>query len=268
MVGTKLEKLGWRQGSLISAELINQLFDDETFASDVLGIIATHSCDIANNDLAQSAQIEISLAEPVESVNGNYTYNKNPRILHLKILGGPTTQYVLEENNFECKQANRVFVDKARLVCTRPLKSYSLAEPDLGYYRKWLAGRYDRPEFPTEFNNMIESVDPKDRRKKLAKKLNRSLCGLYVQIIPDRELVGDEKYAVQMLGLVSDDSQSDLDEIEKSVKQYAEIIRSANIDVKVAVRTEAEVSCAHMRNFKRFNYDYLSLRDDAPILKI
>ena len=79
-----MESAGWLQGSIVKCENVAQLLkligkSDRIDNPDVILIVASGSCDIANEaDLV----IEFSIARSIQEINGNFSYNKNPRCLH------------------------------------------------------------------------------------------------------------------------------------------------------------------------------------------
>lgn len=80
-----MEESGWLQGCIVKPEdvahLLNLAGKSELFADDVLLIVASGSCDVANSsDLV----IEFSIARYVDKDPsfGNFCFNKNPRKLN------------------------------------------------------------------------------------------------------------------------------------------------------------------------------------------
>ena len=87
MIGTQLENAGWRQGSVVRSSDLPQLLDiiDVPNEAGLELLLASQSCDIANNNLDIDPYIEVSIARKINTPNGNLTHNKNPRILHTYI---------------------------------------------------------------------------------------------------------------------------------------------------------------------------------------
>lgn len=266
MIGTQLEHAGWRQGAIIKDE------DTENFLSrteidstgDEVLIVASQSCDIAFNDLALDPYIEISVARKIPDLNGNMTFNKNPRVLHTAISIRTQDNDVLEQQYIECLASLKIQIDKQFLVGFKPDNNRVIEQQQIEHYAKWLASRYSRPALPTEFNDRIAKVDPRDKRKKKGKAANEALSGIYVEIFPYSELPENEDYKVNLLGLVPADFDGNLQIAQKALDEYAEILREARMDVTVVLQRENEVSIATIKRFKRFYYDHLSYKDGAP----
>lgn len=265
MVGDKLEANGWLQGSVVQSKDVRCLLENTTVAYDesICLIIATQSCDIANTNLIVDPFIEVSVARVIAKADGNKTFNKNPRELHSLIYKVTENEEVFRETVVELKAAEKVPVRKELFQGLYPDNTRHLTNKYLESYIAWLAARYSRPALPTEFNKRIDNVDPKDKRKKKAKQLNNPLSGIYVEIIPDKEIEPDEIYNVNLLGLLAADFDGDVSQTLGVLDTYAEIMRKANMEVKTVVRKEDEISIAVIKRFKRFYYDDLSIKEDC-----
>ncbi len=267
MIGEKLEKAGWRQGSLVRTHDIGVLLKQSSFHNDEnpIVIVASHSCDIAHNSLENDPYIELSIARKISSSNGNYTFNKNVRVLHTTVLVRTETPEIYVELFVELKAYDKISIDKSLLVDLTPDPGRFLINKELDCYVSWLSYRYVRPALPTAFNDKIASADPKGKRKKKAKLLNQHLSGIYVEISPDAEILDDQIYRVNLLGLVPADFNGSIKSIESVLEEYAEIMRDVDMNVSVAVKRESEVSLATIKRFKRFYYDDLSLKGNTPL---
>jgi len=260
LLGDDLENAGWRQGSIIRLGDVSALLDKDPDENLYL-IVGSQSCDIANNNLASDPHLEVSIARSIPTLNGNYTFNKNPRIHHTTLLSeGPIpasiTKLYVEINAYE-----KVFIDKQKFSNLEPDKKISLTVNELHHYVQWLGARYTRPALPTEFNNRL--IASSEDNKKIAKKVAKELSGIYVEIIPDREIAVDEKYTVHLLGLVSADFENNIEEIKEKLEPLKGMMEKANMEVKLFVRKEDEVSVAMIKRFKRFYYDDISFRKKA-----
>lgn len=267
MIGTQLETAGWRQGSIIKGEDAANFLSEEDFEGidNVILVIASQSCDIANNNISADPYVEVSVARKIEKIDGNLSFNKNPRQLHMNLLIETGDTEVYKEQAIEFKAYEKIRIPKEQLVGLQPDTTRDIEAKQLDSYISWLASRYSRPALPTEFNNRIAAVDPKDKRKKKAKSANQNLSGIYVEIIPDQEISADENYRVNLLGLVPTDFTGNLQSAQNALDGYAEILKSAGMDVTSIVKKEDEISVAVIKRFKRFYYDDLSIRDDAPL---
>lgn len=268
MIGSQLEEAGWRQGSVVSASDIQQLIGiigGISFTEDLVLLVASQSCDIANNKVDTDPYIELSVATKIEVPKGHLTHNKNPRILHTHITCRTSDGDVFTEENLELKAFERVVLQKEKLARLHPDLDRVLEDRQLKSYVAWLAARYSRPALPTTFNDLIRAADPKGKLRDKAKRGNQQLVGIYVEIIPDAEIKDDESYNVNLLGLLPAGFAGDSSKAENAINAFADVLRRAGMEVTVATRTEDQISLAAIKRFKRFYYDDLSLKEETPL---
>lgn len=265
--GTVLEASGWRQGSVVKRENIASLYDNKfkQLEGELVLIVASQSCDIANNDLENDPFIELSVGRIIESQKGHLTFNKNPRILHTELFVKTQDAEIYQSTFIELIAYKKIQIEKKNLIELSPDESKIFADSSLAGYVAWLVARYSRPALPTTFNDRLTQVDPKNKRKKKAKSLNHLLLGIYVEIIPDTEIPNNQNYKVNLLGLVAADFTDNLTDAETIINDYAEIMKKARMDVSVAIMREDQVSIAMIKRFKRFYYDDLSFRSNTSL---
>lgn len=267
MIGDELEKAGWRQGAIVkpadNSEILKSIGHEHD--DGLILIIASQSCDIANNNRESDPYIEISIVRCVDKLDGNLTHNKNPRKLHARLQVYTEDADIVREQHIEIRAFEKLRVPKEYFENLAPDESTLLNDIDLEGYVAWLAARYSRPALPTEFNNRIAAADPNDKLRKKAKGTNEQLSGIYVEIIPDAEIPKEQNYKVNLLGLVSAGFEGDLAKVEAALEEYAKVMRQAKMDVTAALRKESEVSIADIKRFKRFYYDDLSFKAEAPL---
>ena len=267
MIGSELEQNGWRQGSLFSdADATNICADiGVTINEPFVLIVASQSCDIANNNLELDPHVEVYAARLIAKPNGNYQHNKNARLLHTKFIQRLPSTELSAEKHIEVKAFEKHFVPKALLQGLSPATDRQMQEYDARHFADWLAARYSRPALPTAFNNRIDAADPKGALRDKVKKANNELSGMYVEILPFAELKDTERYQVNLLGTVPADFDGDLAKAETALTKHADILRAAKMDVTQRLLKEDEISLAVIRRFKRFYYDDLSYRTAAPL---
>src|SRR5687767_5820543 len=84
----------WRQGSVIAARdavSLGVATDDDTSA---VGVVASHDCDLAVEDLAEEPDVEVLIGRKVEKANDQLTFAKHPRRLSLEFAAGTGVQHV------------------------------------------------------------------------------------------------------------------------------------------------------------------------------
>ena len=131
----------------------------------------------------------------------------------------------------------------------------------------WLVARYKRPAFPTEFDKRVDEAWKKDKRKKAASKVSDKLIGIYAKVYPDTEIMESENYAVDLLALVIPNlTTEEQQEIQSLIDQYKTALLEAGMDVEPEkILTEFQVSVGSLKQYKRFNLDELSYKNDHPL---
>ena len=267
LIGNRLEEAGWRQGSVVRPSDLQHLLDiiDMPYEANLILILASQSCDIANNNLDVDPYIELSVARRIEGHKGHLTHNKNPRTLHTHIIYRTTDDDIFTEENLELRAFEKTSIPKESLAGLQPDADRVLEDRQLKSYVAWLAARYSRPALPTTFNDQIKAADPKDKLRNKIKKGNEQLVGIYVEIIPDTEVTDDEYYSVNLLGLLPAGFVGDSSKAENAITAYAEVLRNAGMEVTSTIRTEDQISIAAIKRFKRFYYDDLSIKEETPL---
>lgn len=262
-LGKRLDEAEWRQGRVV------QIADHGIFgerAPEILDgdrlIVISQSCDVIKQPDDAEPAIELIVGRSIDALQGNYTYNKNSRILHtaLQTTSGDFPLSLLQNDKF--------VVDRVLLDGLTPDADVYLEREQINTMARWLASRYDRPAFPNEFNRRIDAVKRSDKKmRNAAKKISAVVSGLFVNILPFRELDERENYSVNILALVPAGQDVDIEssEITGPVEAIANIMRAANMDVECQIRKEDQVPYSLFRNdFKPWDFDDISLRGDPP----
>ncbi|WP_412758188.1 hypothetical protein [Legionella bozemanae] len=268
-VGNKLEEIGWLQGSIISEAdlklILEQCHCDFEITDNEVAVITSHSCDIANYKLDEGPFLDVLLGNPISKLDAQKINNQSPRVLHTILHRKTGGLDVIEDIYVEFKAFRTIKIPKEKFLNIKPDTHLVLRNQYLDNFILWLVCKYDRPTWPTSFNNRITKADPRKKLKQLIKPINEQLIGLYAKITPNKEIPPTETYSVNLLGLVSSDFEGDLEQVKKTIEQYAEIMKSAGMDVVHAVANEKDLSYAFMRPYQRFYYDDLSIRDNTSL---
>ncbi|MDA9095240.1 hypothetical protein N9J88_02420 [Porticoccaceae bacterium] len=267
MLGDKLEQTGWRQGVVVKTADTKRILNlsGHPHEDEIILIVASQSCDIANNNIKSDPYIELSVSRPIDNLQGNLTHNKNARTLHTSLRIQTETADIETKQHIELKAYEKLPVPKDHFKDITPDQNMLLSSESLEGYIAWLISRYARPALPTEFNRRLSTADPKDKLRDKAKKINPYLSGIYVDIFPNTDIEEGVSYHVNLLGLASPSFSGNINELKTSLELYADIMRQAGMDVDVAVKQENEISVASFKRFRRFYYDDLSFRKSADL---
>lgn len=265
-VGKQIGGKGWRQGSVLRDEDLSLCCTPGSVSArdliGAIGVVVSQSCDLTHAALEGEPVVEIlvgHLAEDEAAVRqrGNCSGGKHPRCLHMTVQGRDAG-----ERWFEFTPWRRVAVDRSALVERAPDADRFIAPSDLDVLTNWLAQRYIRSAFPDGFNSLLDGA--RNSQRKLYARLSPDVSGLYARLYPDRDLVEDERYTLDLLALVPDLYAGRLASATETVEKLADVLRSAGIDVSSAAVLESEISYARVRSFRRFPLEHLSLRGDPP----
>jgi hypothetical protein len=265
VLGTKLERAGWRQGSLVREQDAAQLVEilNLTLSEKCILAVASQSCDIAHNDLNAEPSIELLVGQVVDSPNGNFNHGKNPRVLEVSMTIATMDESIAGTQPVRFLAKDRYSVDKSHFTDIAPDENREFRRGALRAFITWLASRYQRSALPTEFNVRVDASDPKNKRRNKAKKADKELLGIYVEIFPDKEIEAHESYSVNLLGLLG--SSGGRSKAENAIKAYADVFKAAGMDVKYFLAGEDEISLAVIKRFKKLYLDDLSLGSNESI---
>lgn len=273
-ISTTLEKRGWLQGALINKEQSLTLLAKSTLIDVILQdledkdfdlIVVTQSCNIASDKVTT---IQLAIAYHLESRDKQREYNKAPRELDtyyfetIEIKGEATSI----ERSVRIKILEKVFLPKLELLSVSRKQDVLFAEKEKRSFVDWLGAHYTKPALPTQFNDMIaaqknKTNGSKKNARKKEKKLQTNFLGVYVNIIPNRDLQDGEQYSVQLLGLINSDA--DTSTAIQELDDFTNILKDAGMIIQSSVKSENQVSVAVIRNFTRFYLDELSYSENS-----
>lgn len=268
---SKVAELGWRQGSVLPASLLNKLqrhgklpkeFDT---SSDVL-VVVSQDCDVCNSRFDSEPWAELIVAKAVPEIRKQYRYGKHPRFIEFEAKQEDETLY------FASSAHNRLRIDRRELALHSPRADLHLSPRTVRDMKHWIARRYIRDAFPDEFERRI-SKQKRRFEDKIFKKAGKG--GLFTAIFvltSEDELSEAENYEVILwLTMTTDDyeSQENREAVEKLAGQIANTMQECEgIEVTdYEVKSEADMSLDDRRSFKRWDYDALSFAEDLPTIK-
>lgn len=225
----------------------------------MIGIVISQSCDLVHHCFDNEPCVEIVLGEFVNEFNGNFRFGKNPRKLHLTIqfYGAKEPQWV------ELVPFNKVTMPRLSLADSLPNNEAYVSERDVTVLASWFAARYDRAAFPDAFNDRVKA-SLRDREK-IAKRISADVLALFIQITPSEELPPERQYSINLVAVIPSQSKEKLDSVTHDVQEFANLLRSANIEVDkkdVKIRLEDNAPFTLVTQYKRYDFDHISLRED------
>lgn len=256
MPGSAIREKGWRQGSILQNEDVRDyLGSSETPSDEIVGIVITQSCDLVHHSLEGEPSVEILLGKIVDKPNPSFRFSKHPRKLHLHLAHTDTNEQFVELVPHE-----KSIVARELLKDIEPDPARFLPEQDLRVLTSWLAARYDRPALPDAFNDRIHASIK--GQEKIAKRISDSVLALFIDIQPFEELPPEEVYIVNFVAVVPKGFEGDFSSIKAEVEAFCDLLRAGNVDVTAKTLLENKAPFTLITQFKRYNLDYLSLRQD------
>jgi len=250
-VADTVRERGWTQGSSLyvapsDRPTLNLDPDQELY------LIASHPCDVVNKDFHKEPLVELIPLSTPTSIDGNFTYGKNPRHLH----------YESSLGIYSADAAKRRSISREYLANLDPISQ--MEEGMRTLFASWLASRFSRPAFADAFNDRTREASK--AISALVKRNGSKISGVYVGV-SNKELPDTDPYDTLLLICMRDADfknatswgvVNDLAEQVERVMQRTEGINLIDCDVK----SEADTSLEELRYLRRWDYDYLSFKED------
>ena len=249
----------WSQGSLIGIDDMATLglaADDDGG----WGVVITHDCDLANDDLAIEPFVEVIIARPMEVADGNCRHAKNARRLHLDWQRADTVLCLELLATRKCCVAKRDLADVA------PVADAILAPADKHILQSWLAARYRRQALPDSLVERLRYVF--QRLEKKGKTQASTVIGYWLSFAPAGELPAEEPYDLDIsivYTIDSPDAETAASAIADEVSErFAGLVTKSGaggvvLGVCEAV-SEEEFTLRDIRQHVEYRLDYLSNR--------
>jgi hypothetical protein len=213
-------------------------------------VVSSHPCDVVALDLDKEPSVELFLLKVIEKIDGNFSFGKNPRRLHVEINGCA----------FEIDVATRRAISRSELAAVHP--TFTLVESDRKMFAAWIASRYSRPVFSDTFN---ARMNPASRRiQRAMKSKGQYLSGIYVATHL-AELEDGEAYPVIVAATMraedfgTPDRWADASEAVEEVE--AALADISGVDLRqIDLISEAGMTLESLRTFARWDYDALSFK--------
>jgi len=249
----------WAQGSLIGENdmMTLGLAPD---VGDAWGVVITHDCDLANDDLGVEPFVEVIVATRVDSPDGNCRHAKNARRLHLDWQQANTVLCL------ELLATRKCRVAKSDLADFTPVANAILAPADKHILQSWLAARYRRQALPDSLVERLRYVF--QRLEKKGKTQASTVIGYWLSFAPAGELPVDEPYDLDICIVYTIDSP-DADTAASAIaddvsERFAALVAKSGAGGVVLGVCEAfseeEFTLRDIRQHVEYRLDYLSNR--------
>jgi hypothetical protein len=173
----------WRQGHVVPDDALESLDLLSTDSlSEMAAIVVSHDCDLAQSPGVEPA-VEIIVGHWVTAVDGNFSFGKNARRLHLSFSGGS------EVRAANLIASRKIPIEKTQLAGYTPVETVQLSALELTILQRWLAARYRRSAFPDEFDKRLEETGLRDRLGKILKIFGTLISAIYFDVDQGDEVI-------------------------------------------------------------------------------
>jgi len=261
----------WRQGYVLpdQAAKIAGLFTEGQI--DPVAVVISHDCDLAQ-DPSIEPMVELIVGRSIVNADGNYTYAKNARRLHLTFTGS------VEHLTADFQATRRTQVAKDQLAAYEPAGTIKLTPIERNILQRWLAARYRRSAFPDEFDRRLERTGVQDRLSKILKSTGSLIAAIYFDVDQGEEVprAADEPYVLAIYILYS--TETDPEAAERAAEAAKQSIRKAFRDrclskgtgawhdielVECEAISDQAMTVQQAESLKRWSADHLSLRTES-----
>jgi hypothetical protein len=258
----KIKQNGWKQGAILP--IMKEIKADVTIQNskellcEGLYVVLSQDCDILQRSLKKEPLIELIRANEIAQCDGNSTFGKNPRKLHLQSAEGnyhfelfPYERYFIPRHYLENLNADESVIDRSNL---RILVN-------------WINKRYRRDAFPDQFNLRIQS-SIKKIKKIFSQEIMKKTYGLFVRLSSKEELKVNETYKVELVMLVPKDiynKEQFLSEIDKNFDEILMILNDVEgiqILEGAQIQSTDEMTLHRYQQMKQLDFDYISFIGD------
>lgn len=268
----RVAELGWRQGSILDRRLAESAWEHapkrvEQGDRDRL-LVTSHDCDVLNASIDREPLVEVLRARALETPVGQpdpLSAGRNPRALRL-----PEVSVQGDEVSLDLAVHDRWGIPRELLTEEAPVDRLPPKEARL--VAEWLAKRYIRSAFPTEFDRRW-SRRAKAWRK-LLKRHSSWIQGVYLRLHTVRELPADDPYRCALL-LAVPPSRGALREwpnvreaLEQAFSGFWNRLRPAIECMSVEVLTTDLITLEDIARYQRFDADWVSFEDDTTVTPI
>ena len=259
---------GWAFGAIfssVSAPNIADSIDSDHQTDSGLFVSVTHDCSIILASLDAEPYIEYLSLEEVHALDGNCTYAKSVRKLHLEICVDDEIKF------FELSMGKRGFAPRRAIESSNIERTTFLPEKSLTTLKRWLSNRYSSQAFPDKFNDIIAPLTS-GRPKPLIKAFEieeGALChSIFISLTPRNEDPKEgEQYELVVALLYEEQSffslgEDNINEFSKKIsKLFADTGGFSTVEVQGL--WDQDVTYADMAKMSRWQFDYISLRKET-----
>lgn len=255
----------WRQGHVLPSSAIEQLdLLNPLDQQNTCVVVISHDCDLANDNLSVEPNVEVIVGRRVANPNGNFTWGKAPRTLHLPFHWGKGEVVV------ELVSTDKTLVKKSDLAQFDPEPEANLGGQALAVLRSWLGSRYNRAAFPDTFVARMGASKADTKLAKTLEPFGALISFVYFDLDEGQvvERADGDPYglAVVLVFNPGDDAEVAAEGAEGAVKAVEAALQSrlkdgCGINLKACFSiSEDDLPVSLARTLSQWRLEYMSLR--------
>ena len=245
---------GWRQGSVLPAELASHLAAPRfsAWGPDDCAVLLSQDCDVVHGSYGVEPTVELIRAGVASAEDAAIRHGRNPRHLQIETATGVLLNLSVHD---------RWVVARSELESHAPDSLLSVDGGSLHVLVAWIAKRYTRHALPDAFNERRSPATKKIEKE--LKKNGKLITGLFLAISPNEECPADKSYSISLRvtaareTLVKKSVELDL---VRTTKQIADALDACDgiAVVNHELVSEAAFTLADLQYFQRWDWDYRS----------
>lgn len=263
----------WRQGHVLSLETARDLeLIHPAGVEATCVVVSSHDCDLANDNLIAEPNVEVIVGCLPGKANGNFTWAKSPRTLHLEAERGDGTVVI------ELVATEKRLVPKTTLAAFGPDATWSLSGSSLSILRSWLAVRYNRGAFPDAFVDCLKKSKVMDDLIKLIEPTHTMLSAIYFDVDSGKETDHADGSPYDLKVFLVFPPGEDPEEAADKTEALAEKIESifaqrlfdkatdtwSGVNLKACLPiSEDDLPVSQARKLTEWRFEYMSLKEEA-----
>lgn len=262
----------WRQGQVLTRDAAEHLGLAESGDSETACVmVISHDCDLANANLAIEPEVEVIVGQVLDGpANGNYTWAKAPRTLHLTLPCGGRNVVI------ELTNTRKRAVAKEGLAGFSADPSITLSGKDLSVLRSWLASRYQRAAFPDAFVERMKSTKADAKLARLMDQAGDLISFVYMDLDEGRSLerLDGEPYVLSIVLVFNsgDDAESAAERADALAEKLDQAMRERfATGAAIVLRScfsisEDDITIRAARTLTQWRLEHMTLRADEEQL--
>lgn len=265
----------WRQGHVLCEKALAALgLSHAADANATCAVVISHDCDLANHNLQLEPDVEVIVGRVVAAANGNFSWGKSPRTLHLPM------QFNGAMVTVELVATDKRLMPKGELVGFKPDGAFALDGKGLAVLRSWLSARYNRAAFPDAFARRMDDTKVGEKIDKVVKPHGELISFIYFDLDGGRmlERPDGEPYELSIVLVYppGNDPEASADRADKVAAQVKEACEARLGDKKAIVLkrcfaiSEDDIPVSEARVLTQWRLEHMTLKADdgqpGPVL--